>query len=286
MHKHEVTELLSRHGLKPEKRFGQNFLIDANILNKIVDSAEVTDNDLVIEVGPGLGVLTKELAVRAKRVISIEIDKKLLSVLEQELYGFSNITLIQGDAMRLDIKKIIDDARLQEKIQCVKIVANLPYNITTPFICTCLEQELGIERIVVMVQKEAAERFLAKPGTKAYGAATLTASCFANAQLIATVPPSCFYPAPDVTSAITRFDVFARPIIPAVNRAFVFEVVRAAFAMRRKTLVNCLTLLAFTKPQIITALESVGIDANVRGETLSLPQFEQLAMVLIALPSQ
>jgi len=281
MQKYEINEVLNKHGLRPEKRFGQNFLIDTNILNKMVDSAEIGEDDLIIEVGPGLGVLTKQLAARAKRVISIEIDKKLASVLKQELSGFSNISLIQADAMKTDLRQIIEVARAAEAINGVKIVANLPYNITTPFICSCLEQELDVERIVVMIQKEAAERFLAKPSTKAYGVATLTTECFASAQLVATVPPSCFYPAPDVTSAITLFDVLPKPRIPAANRAFVFELIRAAFSTRRKTLVNCLLRSQFTKQQIIAALESVGLDANVRGETLSLKQFVHLTNELL-----
>ena len=280
MQKHEINEVLNRHGLRPEKRFGQNFLIDTNILEKVVDAAEISVDDLVIEVGPGLGVLTKQLASRAKHVVSIEIDKKLVSILEHELRGFNNISLIQADAMKTDLRQIIEEVRAAHGIKAVKVAANLPYNITTPFICTCLEQELGIERIVVMIQKEAAERFLAKPGTKAYGAATLTTQCFANTKLVATVPPTCFYPPPDVISAITLFDVLPEPQISVNHRAFVFEIIRAAFSTRRKTLVNCLSRDGFTKPQITAALESIGLDANIRGETLSLEQFIQLAGTL------
>jgi len=280
MTKREITELLNKHGLRPEKRFGQNFLTDSNILTKIVECAKIGKEDLIVEVGPGLGVLTKELAMRAKNVVSVEIDKKLLSVLEQELCGFSNIRLIQADVMKADLHRIIEDARMVDGIKTVKIVANLPYNITTPFICSCLEQQMGIEKIVVMIQKEAAERFIAAPGTKAYGAATLAAACFADAKLVATVPPGCFYPAPDVTSAITLFDVLPNPRVPAAGRAFVFEIIRAAFSTRRKTLVNCLSRETFSKPQIIDAIKSMGLDVNIRGEALSLEQFEQLAKVL------
>jgi len=279
MNKHEINELLAKHGLRPEKRFGQNFLVDANVLNKIINSADLNSDDIVIEVGPGLGVLTRELATRAKRVVSIEIDKKLLSVLEKELCDFSNITLIQADVMKTDLKQIIEQT-VDNASANVKIVANLPYNITTPFICDCLQQQLGISKIVVMIQKEAAERFLASPGTKAYGSATLTATCFAEPKLIAIVPPGCFHPAPDVTSAITLFDVLEEPRIPFRNRAFVFEIIRAAFSTRRKTLVNCLSRDTFTKPQIYAALEKLSIDTNIRGEMLTLEQFVELSIIL------
>jgi 16S rRNA (adenine1518-N6/adenine1519-N6)-dimethyltransferase len=275
MTKGEVTSFMRRHGLRADKRFGQNFLVDGNILRKIIDAAGIEPNDTVIEVGPGLGVLTRELAARAEKVVSVEIDKKLIAVLEEELAGLANVQLVNGDVMKIDLASFISSE--------TNIVANLPYNITTPFICSVLERGLGIKKIAVMVQKEAAERFTALPGTKQYGAATLTVNCFADVKLAAIVPPNCFYPPPDVTSAVTVFDVLPKPRIPDDNRDFVFELIHCAFAMRRKTLVNCLASSGrFPKQQVIDAVMRMGLDVNIRGEVLCLKQFEMLSHILKA----
>jgi 16S rRNA (adenine1518-N6/adenine1519-N6)-dimethyltransferase len=268
-----LTGKLNEYGLRAEKRFGQNFLVDANILRKVVDAAELGGEETVLEVGPGLGVLTGELAKRAKNVIAVEIDKKLVAVLEKELAGFGNVLIKSGDIMKMDLREIIP---LQSNI-----VANLPYNITTPFICSCLERELGLKKIVVMIQREAAERFTAQPGTKAYGAATLTAACYADVRIAAAVPPNCFYPQPDVVSAITVFDVLPVPRVAAENRVFVFKLIRAAFTTRRKTLLNCLSVLPYTKNETAEAIAKTGLDADIRGERLTLEQFEKLSRNLL-----
>lgn len=270
-----LKEILNKHNFKFKKRFGQNFITDPGILNKIVDVAEITKEDLIIEVGPGLGTLTKAIAERAGRVISIEIDRDLIPILQDTLADVDNIEVVEGDALKLNLDQLV-----QEKIgelKPYKIVANLPYYITTPLIMHFLEEGYRVERIVVMVQKEVAERIVAKPGTKDYGALTVNLELFTQAKIAFTVPRQVFTPRPDVDSAIVDLLVRKEPLYPTLDREFLRKLITAAFGQRRKTLLNALRSLSIDKNILTEALEETNIDTNRRGETLSLEEFVLLA---------
>ena len=281
-----VKDILKKHNINPSKSLGQNFLINGEILRNIVNCAGLEKNDLVLEIGPGLGSLTAELAQKAGWVVAVEIDKRLIAILNENLSGYSNISVINGDILKIDIKKELETV---SSIQCgfkpsaLKVVANLPYYITTPVVMTLLEKNIGAETMVFMVQKEVAERMKAPPGGKDYGALSVAVQYYSKPSIVMDVPPHCFIPQPDVYSSVVRLDIFKEPPVKVNDKELFFNVVKAAFGQRRKTLVNALANASYIdadKEQIKKILLSIGIDENQRGETLSVSQFAQLSNLL------
>lgn len=266
-----LKDTLQKHNFKFKKKFGQNFITDSNLLQKIVDAGDVGPDDVVIEVGPGAATLTKALAQRAKAVIAIEIDRDLVPVIEETMTGFDNFYLVQGDALQIDL-----DAIIQEKLgaphRC-KVIANLPYYITTPLVMYFLEQGFSIDRIVIMVQKEVAERFTAQPGKKEYGAITVSLHYYGNVRYAFTVPRHMFIPQPDVDSAVVDIQPWTQKPLQADNEQLFHQVVKAAFGQRRKTLNNALKTLNMDSALMQQALQEVEIDGTRRGETLSVDEF-------------
>lgn len=269
-----MKEILEKYGFKFSKSLGQNFLIDGNIINKIVDAAEIDQNTGVIEIGPGFGTLTQGLCKRAKKVVAIELDKSLIEV-HKETLNYDNIKIIYDDFMKVDVDKLIEE---EFEGMDVKLVANLPYYITTPIIMKILEEKFKISKIVVMVQKEVAERLNAKPNTKEYGAISLAVQYRANTSIAMIVPGSVFMPRPKVDSAVISLSILKEPRIKVQDEKMLFSVVRASFGQRRKTLLNSLSnILKCPKEQIKEVLENVNISPTVRGETLTLEQFGKIA---------
>lgn len=266
-----LKDTLQKHNFKFKKKFGQNFITDSNLLQKIVDAGDVGPDDVVIEVGPGAATLTKALAQRAKAVIAVEIDRDLVPVIEETMTGFDNFYLVQGDALQIDL-----DAVIQEKLgaphRC-KVIANLPYYITTPLVMYFLEQGFSIDRIVIMVQKEVAERFTAQPGKKEYGAITVSLHYYGNVRYAFTVPRHMFIPQPDVDSAVVDIQPWTQKPLRADNEQLFHQVVKAAFGQRRKTLNNALKTLNMDSTLMQQALHEVEIDGTRRGETLSVDEF-------------
>ena len=276
-----TDRILRKYDFTIRKKYGQNFLIDGNILEKIVDAAEVGPEDTVLEIGPGIGTLTQYLAARAKAVIAVEIDKDLIPILEDTLSSYNNVTVYNEDIMKFDIDACF--RALAADGTHFKVVANLPYYITTPVMMKILEGETAFEKMLFMVQKEVAERILAKPGTEDYGALSLAAAYHAEITLVGTVPPSCFLPRPKVDSALVRFDMAKEKRVPVRDETLLFQLIRASFNQRRKTLANGIKNyegLSFTREQVLRALEKMGLSETVRGETLSLEEFARLADLL------
>ena len=277
-----TRRILNAFGLRASKRLGQNFLVDASVVRGIVDAAELTAGDTVLEIGPGIGTLTQGLAETGARVVAVEVDRKLPAVLAQTLRGYDNVTVVPGDILKIDIPETL---RL-ENGERFKVVANLPYYITTPIIMTLLEQRLPIERLVTMVQKEVAMRMTARPGTKDYGALSVAVQYFTAPRMVTDVPPRAFRPAPEVTSAVVSCVVRETPgALPADEKLF-FRLIRAAFGQRRKTLLNALTAAGLTKDAIRAALAAAEIGENARGEQLSLEAFARLSDAVGALHAQ
>jgi 16S rRNA (adenine1518-N6/adenine1519-N6)-dimethyltransferase len=276
-----LKELLARHGFTFSKSLGQNFLIDENILHKIVQGAEITDKDRVLEIGPGVGTLTRALALRAADVTAVEIDSALLPILNETLNDFSNIRIIHGDILKLDLTKLVQDIF---QGQTFKVVANLPYYITTPIIMRFLEEEQPFSSITVMIQKEVAERMAAKPGTKEYGALSAAVQFFTLPRIIGKVPATVFMPPPKVDSIVITLERRDEPAVAVDNRQDFFRVVKAVFSQRRKTLLNTLysaKLVDLDKDGLREKIQSLGIDPQRRGETLSLEELARLANNLI-----
>lgn len=269
-----IKQIASDYGFTFSKGLGQNFLTDKSVLEDIVYAADIKSG--VLEIGPGFGVLTQELAQNAQKVVSIEIDNRLLDVLEDTLSDFNNVKIINGDVMKLDIAEIIKNEFGDEKIS---IAANLPYYITTPIITMLIEQKLPISNIVVMVQKEVADRIAAKPGKKDYGAISVMCQYYTNPSVVTKVPASAFVPPPKVDSAVLKFEICDKPNIEVKDEKMFFKVVKASFAQRRKTLLNCLTNGNFglSKQEISDKLTSIGIAPTVRGETLGLAEFAKIS---------
>ncbi|HEX7022702.1 MAG TPA: 16S rRNA (adenine(1518)-N(6)/adenine(1519)-N(6))-dimethyltransferase RsmA [Trueperaceae bacterium] len=262
-----VRELLQHHGLRANKSFGQNFLIDGNTLRKIVDSAGIRPEDTALEIGPGLGVLTRALAERAARVISVELDSRLLPVLQETLAAYPNVVIVQGDGLNYDLTQLPPDSLM---------VANLPYNVATPILVRALESGC-LRRLVFLVQREVAERLVAGPGEEAYGALSLKVAHFAEARVVGDVGPAAFFPPPAVTSSIVRLD--RKPgVLPDPTT---FRLVEIAFAHRRKTLKKNLVMAGFEAGAVTAALAALGLDSRVRAEDLGLASFRELAAMLL-----
>ena len=272
-----TIEILNKYKFVFQKKFGQNFLIDTHVLDKIIQSANITEDDMVLEIGPGIGTMTQYLAQAAGKVIAVEIDKNLIPILEDTLSGYDNVRVINEDVLKLDLKKLADE---ENNGKPVKVVANLPYYITTPIIMGLFENEVPVESITVMVQKEVADRMQTGPGNKDYGALSLAVQYYADPYIVANVPPNCFMPRPKVGSAVIRLERHEHPPVEVRDEKLMFRVIRASFNQRRKTLANGLKNspeIDFSKEEIEGAIEKLGKGASVRGEALTLAEFAQLA---------
>ncbi|MEG7531013.1 MAG: 16S rRNA (adenine(1518)-N(6)/adenine(1519)-N(6))-dimethyltransferase RsmA [Hungatella sp.] len=272
-----TIEMIQKYEFVFQKKFGQNFLIDTHVLEKIVDAAEVTKEDIVLEIGPGIGTMTQYLAEHAGHVVAVEIDAKLIPILEETLKDYDNVTLINDDILKVDIKELAEKYHGGKPI---KVVANLPYYITTPIIMGLFESHVPIDNITVMVQKEVADRMQVGPGTKDYGALSLAVQYYAKPYIVANVPPNCFIPRPTVGSAVIRLTKYPVPPVEAQDPKLMFRLIRASFNQRRKTLQNGLNNspeISFSKEEIIAAIESLGVSPSIRGEALTLAQFAQLS---------
>lgn len=270
-----TIEVLKKYGFVFNKRFGQNFLIDAHVLDKIIAAADLTEDDVVLEVGPGIGTMTEALSAHAGKVYAVEIDDKLIPILKETLADCENVTLIHDDILKVDLKALSDENGGKP----LKVVANLPYYITTPIVMGLLEGGAPVESITVMVQKEVAERMQASPGTKEYGALSLAVRYYAEPYIAANVPPNCFMPRPDVASQVIRLTKHDKPPVRVKDAEMLFRLIRASFNLRRKTLANGLrnANLGFTKEEIEEAIRRLQKGENVRGETLSLQDFAVLS---------
>lgn len=276
-----TIQVLQKYGFNFQKKFGQNFLIDANILENIIEAAEVTKEDCVLEIGPGIGTMTQYLAEHAREVIAVEIDKNLIPILGDTLSAYDNVTVINEDILKVDINKIVQERNAGKPI---KVVANLPYYITTPIIMGLFESHVPLDSITIMVQKEVADRMQVGPGTKDYGALSLAVQYYAKPKVMLTVPASCFMPRPNVDSAVIKLTRYQDLPVKAQDEKFMFDVIRASFNQRRKTLVNGLTNatgLKVTKMSVLSALERMQLPETIRGEALTLEQFAQLADILL-----
>lgn len=271
----ETKSIMKKYGIYANKSLGQNFLIDENVVESIVNSANITNEDLVIEIGPGLGTLTKELLKKAGKVICIELDTKMIKILQDR---FENLEVINNDVLKVDLNSLINQEMCKTSIKKAKIVANLPYYITTPIIMKLLEEKLNIESITVMIQKEVADRLTALPGEKLSGAITYSVYYYATAEKILEVPNNSFIPEPEVTSEVIKLNLRKEAPIKVDNEELLFKIIKLAFMQRRKTLVNALSNgnLFKNKEQIYTMLKELNIDEKVRGETLTLEQYAEI----------
>lgn len=272
-----TIEILQRYEFAFQKKFGQNFLIDRHVLAKIITAAEITKDDTVVEIGPGIGTMTQFLAEAAKKVIAVEIDRALIPILENTLSRYSNVSIINEDILKMDLKKLVAE---ENDGKPVKIVANLPYYITTPIVMGVFESQVPIKNMTVMVQKEVAMRMKAGPGTKDYGALSLAVQYYAEPYIVANVPPNCFIPRPGVGSAVIKLTKYEQQVVTVRDEHLLFSIIRASFAQRRKTLVNGLSNsseLNMEKQEVVSVLEAAGYPSNVRGESLTLKQFAILA---------
>ena len=269
--------VLQKYHFNFQKKFGQNFLIDPHVLEKIVEAAGVTKDDFVLEIGPGIGTMTQYLCENAREVTAVEIDTNLIPILEDTLSAYDNVTVINQDILKLDIAKL---AMERNGGKPIKVVANLPYYITTPIIMGLFESGVPIDNITVMVQKEVADRMKEGPGSKDYGALSLAVQYYASPYIVANVPPNCFIPRPNVGSAVIRLTRYQEPPVHVKDTALMFRLIRASFNQRRKTLQNGLNNspeLSFSKEEIAAVIEGLGLPAAVRGEALTLEQFAALA---------
>lgn len=277
----ETIGVLKKHDFQFKKKFGQNFLIDPHVLEKIVDAARVTEDDFVLEIGPGIGTLTQYLCEHARQVLAVEIDKNLIPILQETLSSYRNVDVLQGDILKQDIQRIAD---MYNDGRPIKVVANLPYYITTPIIMELFESQVPLANVTVMVQKEVADRMKAEPGSKDCGALSLAVQYYAEPYIAAFVPPNCFVPRPNVGSAVIRLDCLAKTPVAVKDEKLMFRLIRASFNQRRKTLQNGIansSELSFSKAQAAEAIKRAGFDASVRGEKLGLPEFAKLADILI-----
>lgn len=272
-----TIEVLQKYDFVFQKRFGQNFLIDTHVLEKIMDASQITKEDFVLEIGPGIGTMTQYLAEAAREVAAVEIDQSLIPILKDTMKDWDNVTIINDDILKVDIRRL---ALEKNGGRPVKVVANLPYYITTPIIMGLFENQVPVSSITVMVQKEVADRMQVGPGTKDYGALSLAVQYYARPEIVANVPPNCFMPRPKVGSAVIRLERYERPPVEVKDEKLMFQIIRASFNQRRKTLVNSLKNsqeLCYSKEEIEAVLEKAGIPLNIRGEALTLEQFADIA---------
>ena len=283
-----TAEVIQKYGFNFQKKYGQNFLIDANILDKIIDSAEITREDCVVEIGPGIGTMTQYLAENAREVIAVEIDKNLIPILEETLKGYENVSIVNEDILKVDLNRLVKE---RNEGKPIKVVANLPYYITTPIIMGLFESRVPLSSITIMVQKEVADRMQVGPGTKDYGALSLAVQYYARPEIMLNVPPTCFMPRPNVGSAVIRLTRFEEPPVKTDDERKMFSIIRAAFNQRRKTLVNALAnglsyadkdgmMIHVSRQEVSMALDQMGLSQTIRGEALTLAQFARLSDLL------
>ena len=273
----KTIEVLQKYDFTFQKKFGQNFLIDTHVLDKIISAAHITKEDMVLEIGPGIGTMTQYLAEAAGKVIAVEIDRNLIPILEDTLSEYNNVRVINEDVLKLDLRKLADE---ENGGKAIKVVANLPYYITTPIIMGLFENHVPVESITVMVQKEVADRMQTGPGNKDYGALSLAVQYYAEPYIVANVPPNCFMPRPKVGSAVIRLTRHEKPPVEVKDEKLMFDIIRASFNQRRKTLANGLNnsdKITCSKEIITKAIEKLGKGASVRGEALSLQEFAKLS---------
>lgn len=272
--------VLQKYGFNFQKKYGQNFLIDTHVLEKIIRASEITEDDCVLEIGPGIGTMTQYLAERAGEVVAVEIDKNLIPILEDTLSEYDNVTIINDDILKVDLNRIVEE---KNQGKPVKVVANLPYYITTPIIMGLFENHVPLKSITIMVQKEVADRMQVGPGTKDYGALSLAVQYYAKPEIVAIVPPNCFIPRPNVGSAVIRLTRYEETPVKVKDEKFMFSLIRASFNQRRKTLANGLSnaqSLHLSREKVTEALEKMGLSATIRGEALTLEQFALLSDLL------
>lgn len=275
-----TIEILQKYQFSFQKKFGQNFLIDTHVLDKIIRAAEITKEDMVLEIGPGIGTMTQYLAEAAGKVIAVEIDRNLIPILSETLSMYDNVRIINEDVLKLDIRKLAEE---ENQGRPIKVVANLPYYITTPIIMELFEGQVPVESITVMVQKEVADRMQTGPGSKDYGALSLAVQYYAKPYIVANVPPNCFMPRPKVGSAVIRLTRHDTPPVQVKDEGLMFEIIRASFNQRRKTLANGLnnsSRLSYPKEVIAEAVEKLGKGPSIRGEALTLEEFARLSDIL------
>ncbi len=275
-----TIEILKKYNFNFQKKYGQNFLIDTNILEKITDVSGITGEDCVLEIGPGIGTMTQYLARKARHVIAVEIDQGLIPILEDTLSDYTNVTVINEDILKLDIKQMVEE---ENEGKPIKVTANLPYYITTPIIMELLESHVPVESITVMVQKEVADRMQTGPGSKDYGALSLAVQYYTRPEIMIQVPPTCFMPKPKVGSTVIRLARYALPPVKVREEKYMFALIRASFNQRRKMLVNSLANapgLGLAKEEVEKALEAMGLPVTIRGEKLSLEEFAGLSDLL------
>ena len=272
-----TIEVLQKYGFVFQKRFGQNFLIDTHVLEKIIEASEITKDDFVLEIGPGIGTMTQYLAEAAREVTAVEIDDALIPILKDTLKEWDNVTVLHGDILKTDIRKLEDE---KNQGRPIKVVANLPYYITTPIIMGLFESHVPVDSITVMVQKEVADRMQTGPGSKDYGALSLAVQYYAEPKIVANVPPNCFMPRPKVGSAVIRLTRHQNPPVTTLDEKLMFRLIRASFNQRRKTLSNSLKNsqeLPYSKEEVEAAITECGLPLNIRGEALTLEQFARLS---------
>lgn len=276
----KTSEILKKYQFRMQKKYGQNFLIDGNILAKIVEAAQITKEDCVLEIGPGIGTMTQYLAEAAGRVVAVEIDRELIPILEETLSPYNNVAVMCADILKVDLAALVRENGGRP----IKVVANLPYYITTPIIMALFESRVPLASITVMVQSEVADRMQTEPGSKDYGALSLAVQYYAKPEIVARVPASCFLPRPNVDSTVVRLTKYEKPLVEAADEAFLFAVIRASFNQRRKTLANGLANaggLGVSRVQVEAVLEEMGLSSMVRGETFTLEQFAELSNRLL-----
>ena len=278
----ETKFIMKKYNIKANKNLGQNFLVSSDAINQIVNSGEIEKDDLIIEIGPGLGTLTKELLERAKKVICVELDNKMVEILNERFSLYDNLEILNQDILKTDLKEIIKKEKTQNNIKDVKIIANLPYYITTPIIMKLLEEKLDLKSITVMIQKEVAERLIATPGEKNTGAITYTVYYYAEAKKIAEVPNTSFIPEPEVTSEVIRLDIRKDPPVETKNTEMMFKIIKNAFMQRRKTLLNSLTNTKIfkNKEEGTKILKRLNLNENIRAEELTLKKFAEITDLL------
>ena len=275
-----TIEVLQKYNFNFQKKFGQNFLINTGILEDIIEAAEITKDDFVLEIGPGIGTMTQYLCESAREVVAVEIDKNLIPILKDTLSAYDNVEVLNDDILKVDIKTLAETRNAGKPI---KVVANLPYYITTPIIMGLFESHVPIDSITIMVQKEVADRMQEGPGSKEYGALSLAVQYYAHPEIVVNVPPSCFMPQPKVGSAVIRLTRHAKPPVDVENEKLMFQIIRASFNQRRKTLANGLNNfsgLNLSKEVIQQCIEELGVPATIRGEALSLAQFAELSNII------